>query len=194
MQIMGLAIFLIFMIVCTCVSAQRISPADSVAIAAKIGDWNKGWKTKDYKITTKWYSDAAEFTNAFGHTKTGRSEIEKFMKEVFEGDPGKGFLDSRVPEQAKRYAYLKDRYHEKIRQWQSDGKLDALYIGVQCEHCHGNRNGHPGTASAGTKGPVKKSACLQCHKPPFDDSFDFAARIKQVSCPRIKAAAPRLSN
>jgi uncharacterized protein (TIGR02246 family) len=53
-------------------------------IANKIEDWNKGWKVKDYKLATRWYSDAADFTNAFGHNKIGRSEIEKFMKEVFQ--------------------------------------------------------------------------------------------------------------
>lgn len=75
---------LTFMTICTFAFGQSISPADSAEIANKINDWNKGWKVKDYKITTKWYSDAAEFTNAFGHTRIGKSEIEKFMKEVFQ--------------------------------------------------------------------------------------------------------------
>lgn len=66
------------------ISAQGISKADSVEIAGKIDDWNKGWKIKDYKLTTQWYSAGAEFTNAFGHTKTGKVEIELFMKEVFQ--------------------------------------------------------------------------------------------------------------
>src|SRR6188474_858663 len=71
-------------LLCTCVTAQKISKSDSLEIINKIDDWNKGWKVKDYKITTKWYGEAAEFTNAFGHSRTGKSEIEKFMKEVFE--------------------------------------------------------------------------------------------------------------
>jgi hypothetical protein len=73
-----------FTIGCTCVCGQHISAADSVEIVSKIDDWNKGWKVKDYKLATKWYSDAAEFTNAFGHNKIGKPEIEQFMKEVFQ--------------------------------------------------------------------------------------------------------------
>ena len=72
-----------FTIVCNYVCAQRISIADSIEIVNKIADWNNGWKIKDYKLTTKWYSDASEFTNAFGHNRIGKLQIEEFMKEVF---------------------------------------------------------------------------------------------------------------
>lgn len=80
----AIVFLLTFMTIGTYVLGQSISKADSLEIASKIDDWNKGWKVKDYKLTTKWYSDAAEFTNAFGHSKIGRPEIEKFMKEVFQ--------------------------------------------------------------------------------------------------------------
>lgn len=73
-----------FLSLCTCVMGQRISKADSIEIVNKIDDWNKGWKVKDYKLATKWYSETAEFTNAFGHSKTGKLDIGKFMREVFD--------------------------------------------------------------------------------------------------------------
>ena len=73
-----------FLTLCTCVMGQKISKADSIEIVHKIDDWNTGWKVKDYKLATKWYSEAADFTNAFGHSKTGKVEIEKFMKGVFD--------------------------------------------------------------------------------------------------------------
>ena len=72
------------MTVGVCVFGQSISQSDSTEIATKIDDWNTGWKVKDYKLATKWYNDTAEFTNAFGHSKTGKLDIEKFMKEVFD--------------------------------------------------------------------------------------------------------------
>ena len=81
---MRVIIILIFVTVYTHVVGQTISNSDSIEIANKIEDWNRGWKGKDYKLATKWYTAEAEFTNAFGHTKTGQSDIEKFMKEVFQ--------------------------------------------------------------------------------------------------------------
>ena len=87
-----------FLPLSTIVMAQRISKADSIEIVNKIDDWNKGWKVKDHKLATKWYSETAEFTNAFGHSKTGKVEIEKFMKEVF-GLPFVMAGDSRVTRQ-----------------------------------------------------------------------------------------------
>jgi hypothetical protein len=107
--------------------------------------------------------------------------VENFMKEVFSADPGSGNLDSRT--QPERYAVLKKRFHEQIHEWQRDAKIESLSMGVQCEHCHGNRNGHPGPGFKKV-GKVKAGSCTQCHTPPHDDKFDFAKRIKQVACPR----------
>jgi hypothetical protein len=108
--------------------------------------------------------------------------VENFMAEVFSADPGKGDLDSRL--QPERFAVLKKRYHEKIHEWQSEGKIESLSMGVQCEHCHGNRSGHPGPGFKKV-GKVKAVSCTQCHTPPHDDSFNFAKRIKEVACPRM---------
>ena len=82
----------------TFVMGQKVPKADSIDIVTKIDDWNKGWKVKDYSLATKWYSDKAEFTNAFGHSKQGKLEIEKFMKEVF-GLPFVMAGDSKVVRQ-----------------------------------------------------------------------------------------------
>src|SRR5690606_9820429 len=65
-------------------SQLTISKDDSTEIVNKIEDWNKGWKTKDYELATKWYSDKAEFTNAFGHHRIGHKEIAKLIEEVFQ--------------------------------------------------------------------------------------------------------------
>lgn len=63
--------------------SQSITAADSTEIAQKIDDWNSGWVENDYELATKWYSDQAEFTNAFGHNMVGKSEIRNLLKEVF---------------------------------------------------------------------------------------------------------------
>jgi len=64
--------------------AQSIATSDSLEITSRIADWNNGWKIRDYRITTKWYGPTAEFTNAFGHHRTGHIEIEKLINEVFQ--------------------------------------------------------------------------------------------------------------
>jgi hypothetical protein len=66
------------------VHSQTISVADSLEITQKIDDWNRGWKEKEYKLATKWYSEQAEFTNAFGHNRVGIAEIEELLEEVFQ--------------------------------------------------------------------------------------------------------------
>jgi hypothetical protein len=38
---------------------KDVTAADSIEITYKIDDWNKRWKIKDYKSTTKWYSETA---------------------------------------------------------------------------------------------------------------------------------------
>ncbi len=92
-------LFLLFVLsLSTSVMGQMISKADSLEIVTKINDWNNGWKVKDYELATKWYSEQAEFTNAFGHSKTGKQNIENFIKEVF-GLPFVMAGDSRVSNQ-----------------------------------------------------------------------------------------------
>lgn len=59
------------------------SKGDRVIIEQIIENWNKGWQTKDPKLAARDYSNDANWINAFGMRKTGRSEIEMFLKEVF---------------------------------------------------------------------------------------------------------------
>jgi hypothetical protein len=104
--------------------------------------------------------------------------IEQIMKTVFAGDPGKGDLDSRV--QPDRFAQLQHRYLDEIHRLEGAGKIERLYAGVQCEHCHGNLNGHPGNHRAVAK--VVEATCRGCHRPPEAPHFDFAM-VKLVGCP-----------
>jgi hypothetical protein len=36
---------------------QSIQKGDSIEMANKIDDWNKGWNVKDHKLTTRWYDE-----------------------------------------------------------------------------------------------------------------------------------------
>lgn len=109
--------------------------------------------------------------------------VEKWMKEIFAGDSGSEDLDSR--RQPARYAALKRRYHAAVDKLHADGKLQSLHMGVQCEHCHGNRNGHP-SSEFKKVGKVTVGRCTTCHTPPHDESFRFAQRLPAVACPSMR--------
>lgn len=63
--------------------SQNIPVSDSLKIAARIDDWNKSWEIKDAELASKWYSENADFTNAFGFNRIGKSEIQEYLTEVF---------------------------------------------------------------------------------------------------------------
>lgn len=66
--------------------AQQISKKDSLQIVQRVDDWNQAWKIKDPVLAAKWYSDEADFTNAFGFSMIGRQAIEEYLTRVFKMD------------------------------------------------------------------------------------------------------------
>lgn len=109
--------------------------------------------------------------------------VETLMKTVFAADK-KGPLDSRT--QKDRYKKLHARYDKEVRALEKAGKLQKLFIGVQCEHCHGNRHGHPDPNVATVK-KVSESSCRSCHTPPNAPEFD-PKMIARVACPPMQKA------
>ena len=105
--------------------------------------------------------------------------IETLMKKVFSEDTGKGALDSR--KEPARYAKLKKKYHEVIDTWDENEWISQLHAGVQCEHCHGNRHGHPGSG-AQTQKKVVEVSCKNCHSLPHASPYD-PKRFPEVACP-----------
>ncbi|PZX51986.1 Cif family virulence factor [Algoriphagus chordae] len=75
--------------------AQNIAESDSIQIVSKIDDWNRAWEIKDVELACKWYSNNADFTNAFGFNRIGQLEIQKYLTEVF----AFGFVMSGATEQ-----------------------------------------------------------------------------------------------
>ena len=65
---------------------QDISQSDSLSIVSKVDDWNKAWKIKDHVLAAKWYSNEADFANAFGFSMIGREAIEEYLAVVFKMD------------------------------------------------------------------------------------------------------------
>jgi len=57
--------------------------ADSAALVAVLDRWYLAWETRDAALGAQDYADAAEWTNAFGMTRHGRTEIEATLREVF---------------------------------------------------------------------------------------------------------------
>jgi len=105
--------------------------------------------------------------------------VESLMKKVFGKELAKGPLDSRL--QPARHAKLHKNYAAEIAKLEEQGKISRLNIGVQCEHCHGNRNGHPDPA-VNTVKKVQESSCRKCHTPPNANPFD-PATFPKVACP-----------
>ena len=60
-----------------------ITNNDRAQIEQAIENWNKAWITKDHRLAALNYSEDADWTNAFGMSRKGRTEIEKTLKEVF---------------------------------------------------------------------------------------------------------------
>lgn len=112
-------------------------------------------------------------------TKSKLPFMEVILKDVFSKDPGQGALDSRVDE--KRHAVLHKRYMAKIHSLEEEDKVKQLFMGVQCEHCHGNRHGHPGENSKTVK-KVSQATCVTCHRPPNAEKFN-PKTFPLVACP-----------
>ncbi|TAI49691.1 hypothetical protein [Flagellimonas allohymeniacidonis] len=66
--------------------SQKVAKIDSIQIVGKVDDWNKAWKIKDVDLATKWYSDDADFTNAFGFSMIGKTAINSYLSKVFKMD------------------------------------------------------------------------------------------------------------
>jgi hypothetical protein len=109
--------------------------------------------------------------------------IETLMQGVMGDEQGKGAVDSRL--EPARYKKLHARYTDAVRRLEQENRLVKLYIGVQCEHCHGNRDGHPGNQLA--RGPVSQSTCRTCHAPPNAPDFK-ATMISKIACPLMKGS------
>lgn len=111
--------------------------------------------------------------------KKGGPFVERMLKAVFAVDPGKGPLDSR--QEPARHKALRLSYHKAIADLADSGKLQRNYLGVQCEHCHGNRQGHPAENSQTVK-RVSEATCKGCHTPPHAAPYD-PKNFSKAACP-----------
>ncbi len=105
--------------------------------------------------------------------------VETFLKEVFQADTGSGPLDSR--KDPARHKKLHDAYWKSVKKLEGSGTLARNYLGVQCEHCHGNRAGHPASEIPTVK-KVSEVSCKNCHTPPHAAPYD-PAKFQSVACP-----------
>ncbi|MEM1451885.1 MAG: SgcJ/EcaC family oxidoreductase [Planctomycetota bacterium] len=66
-----------------CTASGPTPPPEAAAIGSAVDDWNRAWKIEDPALAASGYSADAEFTNAFGFHRTGRTAIEEYLGEVF---------------------------------------------------------------------------------------------------------------
>ncbi len=104
------------------------------------------------------------------------------MKTVFGPEIKNGPLDSR--QQPARYEKLAKRYHTELKKLEDSGRIEKWYMGVQCEHCHGLRDGHP-DPKVPTLKKVNVESCKTCHAPPNAAPFE-AKMLQKVACPLVK--------
>ena len=62
---------------------MRTMAPDTRAIERIIEDWRVGWELGDPRLAARAYADDADWTNAFGVTRTGRAAIEATLTELF---------------------------------------------------------------------------------------------------------------
>lgn len=111
------------------------------------------------------------------NTREKNPFAEQLMKKVFSIEKNVLPLDSR--KEPGRYQLLQRRYHQEIEKLEKRNALRKIYLGIQCEHCHGNRHGHPGS---NTQKKVNVESCKMCHRPPNVAHFD-PADIQKIACP-----------
>jgi uncharacterized protein (TIGR02246 family) len=76
----------IFIAISACVSLPGIAAdklSDEAAIREVISHWDSGWAQFDAKIATQDYADDADWTNAFGNSVKGKTEIYKFLEKLY---------------------------------------------------------------------------------------------------------------
>jgi len=113
------------------------------------------------------FQDPRGFALAAKPLESKTLKVEPFMKKIF----------AKGKDEKKRRAF----YHSEIKLANDRKQIQKNFLNVQCEHCHGNRAGHPNPAVV-TQKKVSLSSCVECHKPPNAREFDPKS-ITQVACP-----------
>ena len=97
-----------------------------------------------------------------GRIKNQINALQKFKKNKSVKDTYISFFENK-----EIYNYLKKLYTGAV----DKEALDKNYWGVQCESCHGARQGHPFEKSSPRK-KVDVSLCLQCHNKEHSPRFN----------------------
>lgn len=121
------------------------------------------------------------FSESIQLQKKNKHFAEDLLKEVFARDSA-GALDSRL--EPERHKKLHQKYFERIHFYENKNQVVKNFLGVQCEHCHGTRIGHPQNLKVGQRSKVSKETCNQCHQPPNATSVT-SEMVERVSCPLI---------
>ena len=113
------------------------------------------------------FQDPRGFSLAARPLESKTLQAEPLMKKIF----------AKGKDEQRRRAF----YHSELKLAQERKQIQKNFLSVQCEHCHGNRAGHPNPTVV-TQKKVALSSCVQCHKPPNAREFDPKSVVK-VACP-----------
>ncbi len=110
--------------------------------------------------------------------------VEKLMNKVFARAGIAKATESAISPRDKRaeYAKVKRAYHDELGELRKVNMLERNYLGVQCEHCHGNRTGHPAVKAKVKK--VSETSCRECHRGPNAPAFS-PKMVPKVACPAL---------
>jgi len=115
-------------------------------------------RIEDYKKELKTHADAESSARINNQVQA----LEKFKKTKSVRDTYISFFENK-----EIYNYLKTLYIKAVDQ---EG-LQKNYWGVQCENCHGARQGHP-FSNVNAPKKVDVSLCLQCHNKEHSPRFN----------------------
>lgn len=80
----ALGLVLALLLVAAPAVAQSVPAADSIALFSAMERWEEGWRVEDPALASQDYSDDADWTNAFGMRRIGRTAIHELLTEVFD--------------------------------------------------------------------------------------------------------------
>jgi uncharacterized protein (TIGR02246 family) len=63
-----------------------LTTADSTQISEAPDNWGKAWRELDAELAVRAYAEDADWTNAFGTRRIGRSEIRLLLEDIFHRD------------------------------------------------------------------------------------------------------------
>ncbi len=113
-----------------------------------------------------------------GKSAKGSPFVESFMTTTVKNE--KPPFDPR--KNPSQYKKLRVHLMDSLEKLHAQKKLQKVFLGVQCENCHGNRSEHLLNAEKGSPTLIPQN-CITCHRAPNAPKFTDDM-IAKASCPK----------